>query len=373
MGEKAVSIISSIAIINLLAVAIVCWIKSVRERFYLWLGLLIFAAAFAMINNLHVYLGYANIWVNHFSTFVNVSFGAYIILFIRNHRYKPRESVTRNLKLFIPSILYIAYIALTLLSPKIWDEALQALNQGKMTIYTAFFNLIIVLYSIGANAWLLYKELKTKKIELEISSRKQRIEILSVMLALQLCAFVPFVLKLDLTYVIVYMPVFGQLYFLYLFLRMWKLDKANEIITGKRSKKSPHDALKYATIKISDDKIQLIEDQLTEFIVTNKPYLIPEYSLVELSRELGIALNILSMVINSKMQTNFPDLINKYRIEKAKELLPGMKLKNTTIESIAYDCGFGNRTTFYAAFRKFTSQSPSEYLQEMEKGNLSVG
>ena len=79
MDEKVVAVISSVAIVNLLLASIVCWFNSFRHRYYFWLGWLIFSAAFAMINNLHIYLGYGNIWIYHISLLLNVSYGAYLV------------------------------------------------------------------------------------------------------------------------------------------------------------------------------------------------------------------------------------------------------------------------------------------------------
>jgi AraC-like DNA-binding protein len=372
MGERAVSIISSIAIINLLVTTLVCWLKSKSQRFYFWLGWLILASVLAMLNNLHIYLGYGNIWFYHLTLLLNVSYGAYLILFIRNHRYTPKQNFRQNLILFLPSVLYLPFLILTLLKPEWAVKTIDYSEEGKMTIFGMLYNFIIIIYSVGSNIWLLINELRRKKLEINNSARMQRVEILAVMAVLQLFAFVPFALKLDISYIILYMPIFGQIYFLYLFLRMWKLDKGNMLVIAK-AKSTIDNSLKYATIKLSEERIQSIKNQINDLMESEKLYLIPEFSLSDLANKTGVAVNILSMVINSQMNTNFPDLINKYRIEKAKQLLPNMKKNNSTIETISYDCGFSNRTSFYTAFRKFTNQSPSEFIKEIEKGNLSVG
>ena len=373
MSERVVSIISSIAIINLLVTTLICWFRSKEHRFYFWLGLLIFSSAVAMLNNLHIFLGYGNIWFHHLSMLFNLSYGAYLILFIRNHTKKPSTKFYQNLLLFLPSYLYIPFILLCILAPKWGIDTIKLATEGKMTLYGLIYNLVIVIYSVGTNIWLFIREIRSRKVELELSSRMQRIEILGVMLVLQLMAFIPFALKFDISYIIVYMPIFGQLYFLYLFLRMWKLDKINTVIFEKSRNSTVDNSMKYATIKLSDEKIYSIQNQIYELMEKENIYLIPEYSLTDLSNQIGVASNILSMVINSKMQLTFPELINQYRVEKAKELLLNMKKNRSTIETIAYDCGYSNRTSFYTSFRKFTGQSPSEYLKEIEKGNLSVG
>lgn len=371
MDEKVVAVISSVAIVNLLLASIVCWFNSFRHRYYFWLGWLIFSAAFAMINNLHIYLGYGNIWIYHISLLLNVSYGAYLVFFIRNHRLQSNYKTYKNILLFLPSILYVPFIILCIFRPEWASRTIEFSENGKMTFFGLFFNMIIVFYSVGTNIWFLFKELRERTMDINRCYRNQRIEILAVMAILQLFAFVPFVLKLDISYVILYMPVFGQCYYIYLFLRLWKFDRVNT--RTEANIKTAENPLKYATIKLSDERLQCIKNQINDIMNSEKLYLIPEFSLSDLSLKTGIASNILSMVINSQMNTNFPDLVNKYRVDKAKELLLVMKQKNQTIETVAYDCGFSNRTSFYSAFRKFTSSSPSDFLKEMEKGNLSVG
>ena len=95
-----------------------------------------------------------------------------------------------------------------------------------------------------------------------------------------------------------------------------------------------------------------------------KPFIAMNYNLTTMSRELNILPNILSMVINKKFNTNFRDFINSYRIRHALILLDNLERKNLTIENIAYDSGFNNRTSFYNAFKKQTDKLPLEYLKK---------
>jgi len=61
---------------------------------------------------------------------------------------------------------------------------------------------------------------------------------------------------------------------------------------------------------------------------------------------------------------HFRDFINSYRIRHALTLLDDFEKKNLTIESVAYESGFNNRTSFYNAFKKQTDKLPSAYLKE---------
>ena len=57
---------------------------------------------------------------------------------------------------------------------------------------------------------------------------------------------------------------------------------------------------------------------------------------------------------------NFFHLVNKYRIEEAKEILKNDYERNLNIIDVAYDVGFNNKVTFNKAFKLF-KQIPGEY------------
>ncbi len=105
--------------------------------------------------------------------------------------------------------------------------------------------------------------------------------------------------------------------------------------------------------------------QLTDFMSANKPYLDPEINIAKLSKELGITPEYLSKVINGKLNRNFFDFINQYRVDefKAQCLLP--ENQKLTILSIAYSCGFNSKATFNRVFKKTTGATPSAYLKEV--------
>lgn len=373
MSEKTVIIVSSIAIINLLITTSICWFKSRKVRFYFWLGCLIFAATFAMINNLHIFMGYGNIWVYHVSLLLNVSYGGFLILFVHYHRQQKAILKFNPIWLFTPSILYVPFIIICIINPEWADRTILFSETGKMTIFGTIYNLIIVFYSIGSNILLLLSEIRITKLNQLKIIENPRAEMLAVMLGLQLCAFVPFILAFDIRYVMLYMPVFGQLFYMYLFFKLRNLEYNGMTMNARSLNLNIKTPLKYANIKLSEEKIKEIKKQVLILFEAEQLFLMPDFSLNDLAKRVNISANLLSMVINSQLNLSFSDFINKYRIEHAKELLNDIKSNRYTIESVAYDCGFSNRTSFYNAFRKFANQSPTDYLKEIKKGNLSLG
>lgn len=86
-------------------------------------------------------------------------------------------------------------------------------------------------------------------------------------------------------------------------------------------------------------------------------------TLKAVAEKLSVSPRDLSQVINENEQKNFSEFVNHYRIEKAKALLVDPRRHQEKIETIAYDCGFGNVTSFNLAFKGITQMTPSQYRQ----------
>ncbi|CAM4331067.1 response regulator transcription factor [Paenibacillus tarimensis] len=71
--------------------------------------------------------------------------------------------------------------------------------------------------------------------------------------------------------------------------------------------------------------------------------------------------NYLSNLFKKETGTGFTNYVNTYRVEKAKALLAGSRLRMT---EIAGRTGFDNASYFTAVFKQLTGRSPSEYRKE---------
>ncbi|MDD4971830.1 MAG: helix-turn-helix domain-containing protein [Paludibacter sp.] len=357
MNENLVVIISATAIFNLTLITILSWIKATKQPSYLWLGFMFFAACIAILDNISIFTGNGNILLYHSAMLLNISWGAYLILFTNSLR----TSKTNNSKYiwvyFIPSFLYLPFIVLCIVSP-IWSEnTIHLAQQGKMTIIGMLCNMTICLYTVAANIYLIRKEYRIKDSNSKIK------ELLWVMLSLQLLAFIPFIFRFDLEYIILYMPVFGQIFFLYIFFRMTRSTQLFHE-TDAPFKMSYGKTTKYAGLKINDEKAEQICIGIQRLMESKKPYLRMEYTLTEMAKELNLLPATLSMILNSKLNSSFPDYINAMRIKTAINLLNDFNKKNLTIETVAYESGFNNRTSFYKAFKKQTGKLPSDYINK---------
>ena len=366
MNEKLVLIIAASAILNLTLLSIFSWAKSKNKPANFWLGFMFFAACAAILDNTFIFDHKGNIFLYPLGLAANLSFGALMISIVDSFLHPERKTIFFNWKLFIPTYLYLPFLILCIVQPHWSTDTIRMSEACEMTIFGTFYNLIIVGYSIGANVYLLAKHRPTKRKPDSDRNRTKRInEFLWIMLILQSFAFIPFLLKLDIQYVILYMPIFGQIFFIYVFMRM--SFSMNLFENLAKNQIVAENTVKYSTIKLNEDKAENICQRIIELMEKEKSYLKMDYTLTDMSKELKVLPNLLSMVINSKLNCSFPDYINKLRVKNALELLDKASKNNLTIEAIAYDSGFNNRTSFYKAFKKHTGKLPGEYLRKVEQ------
>ncbi|MCF7798192.1 MAG: helix-turn-helix domain-containing protein [Lentisphaeria bacterium] len=104
--------------------------------------------------------------------------------------------------------------------------------------------------------------------------------------------------------------------------------------------------------------------QLLAAMDDKKPYLRGDLTLENLSREVGLPAYLLSKVINERLNENFFEFVNRYRVEAVKARLVDPKNQAFTNLAIAYDCGFQSKSTFNEAFKRYTGMTPSQYKRQ---------
>lgn len=112
--------------------------------------------------------------------------------------------------------------------------------------------------------------------------------------------------------------------------------------------------------KISPEQEQKIKEAVESFLGIRKGYKNPQLSMEMFSRETGFPRYQLTEVINKTIGSNFYQLVNRYRIEAAKEMLAN-EYSRYSIEAMGAECGFGSRSSFYSFFKKSEGVTPLEY------------
>jgi len=107
------------------------------------------------------------------------------------------------------------------------------------------------------------------------------------------------------------------------------------------------------TFKIGFEKV-FVEDEI---------FTQPDITLQKLAELLKTNTTYLSRFINDEYKTNFSQLLNQHRIEKACTLLLNDKMDNLTIEAIAQAAGFNSKSTFNSAFRSIKGVTPTQWRE----------
>jgi AraC-like DNA-binding protein len=124
---------------------------------------------------------------------------------------------------------------------------------------------------------------------------------------------------------------------------------------------------KYKKSALTDDLAEMYLEKLREYMQTQKPYLDSNITLPELARYLSLSVHHLSQVINEKINQNFFEFINQYRVEEAKKNLVDPERKNLTIAAIGFESGFNSNSSFNAVFKKATNKTPSQFRDSDSK------
>jgi AraC-like DNA-binding protein len=102
-----------------------------------------------------------------------------------------------------------------------------------------------------------------------------------------------------------------------------------------------------------------------------KPYLNPDFQLMDLRQVLPTNRTYLSQFINTEYGCNFYQLVSRYRIEEAKQLMrqnPSMKM-----QEVAANSGFSSPTVFGRVFARETGMTPTEWSSQCDNIYASEG
>ena len=122
--------------------------------------------------------------------------------------------------------------------------------------------------------------------------------------------------------------------------------------------------LKYKKSSLSDENKELVLNKIRKEMEGEKYFANNLASLSDLAKRINESSHHVSQVINEKLNMNFFELLAKYRVEEAKTLIIADKDKKITIEEIAEEVGYNSKSAFNNAFKKLTSQTPSEFREK---------
>ena len=107
------------------------------------------------------------------------------------------------------------------------------------------------------------------------------------------------------------------------------------------------------------DTDEVLIQRICNLLEQERLYLNCELKVADIADKLGTNKRYISDCINTQKGITFVQLVNKYRIDYAKQLLkesPDIKITEVYIKS-----GFANETSFFRVFKSFTGLTPNQY------------
>ena len=120
-------------------------------------------------------------------------------------------------------------------------------------------------------------------------------------------------------------------------------------------------AKKYEKSTLTPERAERYLKRLLNHMETEKPYVDGELTLPKLAERLSIPAQHLSQTINERLQQNFFDFVNTYRVEEAKRRLLDPAKQHYSVLAIAEEVGFNSKSAFNAVFKKHVQMTPSEF------------
>ncbi|MDW3192059.1 MAG: AraC family transcriptional regulator [Cytophagales bacterium] len=117
---------------------------------------------------------------------------------------------------------------------------------------------------------------------------------------------------------------------------------------------------------LNSHQMDLQIQRLKQLMQSQNLYRNPDLKLADLSRQLNIAPQTLSFLLNNHLRTNFNKFVNEYRIEEAISNIQSDDMKKKTLEGLSMEVGFKSRSSFYRSFKAITGQHPRQYLKSEE-------
>lgn len=119
-----------------------------------------------------------------------------------------------------------------------------------------------------------------------------------------------------------------------------------------------------ASSEESQKWLSLLAD-MEAFVLTNRCFLRPRYSLLDLSLEMSVPQYLLSRAINRAADIGFSAWINRFRIDHFLELSGREEMKGSSLYMLATSSGFMSKAAFINAFKKEKGNTPGVYVKRM--------
>ncbi len=320
-----------------------------------------------------------------------LTFGPFLLLYTRSLITTGFKLKSIELVHFIPFVLFAA---IQIIAPElfVFPES-KALAPPPLTSRIHGLSILISLVSYSIFVLILLRRHR-KQVAEYFSSNTQRVTLNWlhwITVGFIIAYSTPFLIKitvvfLDLSPVLHGIKLHGQAFTFFIFVLGFFGLKQSPVYQGtdttenkelsnsppvliKNNKKNP----KYERSGLKEDNIPAYLERLEDYMQQSKPYLDANLNIEVLARSIKIPKHYITLILNKKLEKNFHQFINHYRIRDAINQLQKNEKSQTTILEIAYASGFNSKSTFNTLFKKQTQMTPSEFRKKYHKKEFDLG
>ncbi len=116
---------------------------------------------------------------------------------------------------------------------------------------------------------------------------------------------------------------------------------------------------------IDSQRLEELMAKIDDFMAASECFTDPNLTIVDLAKGMQVHPRQISKAINSQSEQNFNTYVNRFRIQKAENLLKGQKEANLSMDGIGTESGFNSKSAFYSAFKKQTGTTPSQFKNQL--------
>lgn len=120
---------------------------------------------------------------------------------------------------------------------------------------------------------------------------------------------------------------------------------------------------KYANSSLGEAQFQRLHQTLMNLMMEKQAFLDKNLSLADLSELSKSPENHLSQLFSQYLKSNFYDFVNAYRLEEWEQRIREPRYQHFKIASLAEDCGFSSKASFYRYFKAVHKMTPTQYLK----------
>lgn len=117
---------------------------------------------------------------------------------------------------------------------------------------------------------------------------------------------------------------------------------------------------------ISLEELEKVSRKIESLMIEQLPFLKSNYSISNMAIDTGLSRKMISVYLNLYLKQTFHDFMNMHRVEYLIGLMTDKKNDHLTLYALAEQAGFGNRTSFINAFKKFKGDTPSAFLKNFK-------